>query len=104
MTDWEKVFIGINEKHTTLFVGDGRLQQDGTIKFKSKSNDKTQEIITAVATLMRRKMEKKKKEKGYFGYDMGMIGKLILVKPGYVMEVRKKREGELTDMPMYLKD
>ena len=53
---------------------------------------------------MRRKMEKKKKEKGYFGYDMGMIGKLILIKPGYVMEVRKKREGELTDMPMYLKD
>lgn len=104
MTDWGKVFVGINDKLTTLYIGEGTLWQDGTIRFRSKSGDKTQEIVTAVATLMRKKAEKQKQEKGFFGYDMGAIGKLLLVKPGYVMEVRKQRKGELTDMPMYLKD
>lgn len=103
MINWEKIFVGIN-KNTTLFVGEGNLQHDGTIRYKSKSGDKTQEIVTAVATFMRKKAEKQKQEKGFFGYDMGAIGKLLLVKPGYVMEVRKQRSGELTDLPMYLKD
>jgi hypothetical protein len=104
MIRWNNIFFGINKKTLHLFVGEGHLRQDGTIDFHSKSGDKTQEIITAVSTMMRKKSEKQKREKGYFGYDMGMIGKLILVKPGYVMEIRKQREGELTDMPMYLKD
>ena len=104
MIRWNNIFFGINGKTLGLFVGEGRLRKDGTIDFDSKSGDKTDEIVTTVATMMIRKSEKQKREKGYFGYDLGIIGKLLLVKPGYVIEVRKQREGDLTDMPMYLKD
>lgn len=102
MVDWRKIFFGINDKSTYIYVGEGYLQQDGNIKFNSKSGDKTREAVMVVATMMRKRSEKKKEEKGYFGYRLP-VGQLILVKPGYVMEVRKQRDGE-DDTPIYLRD
>ncbi len=103
MIDWRKIFFGINEKSNFIYIGEGHLTQDGLIKFHSKSGDKTDEAVMTVATMMRKRMEKKKEERGYFGYSLPM-GQLILVKPGYVMEVRKRRDKEESDKPIYLRD
>ena len=87
--DWQKFFIGLNRKTDSLFIGNGELQRDGTIKYKSKSDDRTYEIVNAVAKMMRIKLNKQNK-KPWFGYEVPKCGKLILIKNGYEFEVFKK--------------
>lgn len=89
-----KCFIGINHRTNGLFVGVGDLRKNGTIKYKQKSDDKTVEIVNAVANMMRIKLNKQDK-KPYFGYEIPRCGKLVLIKPGYDFEVRRKRKDDI---------
>jgi hypothetical protein len=88
--DWSKYFIGINHRTEGLFIGTGTLKQDGTIKYKNKSDDRTVEIINAVGRYMRIKLNKSKGKKNYFGYDLPQCGKLVLIRPGYDFYLTKQ--------------
>lgn len=87
--NWSRYFIGINHNRNTLFIGTGDLKKDGTIKYTSKSDDRTFEIVNAVARMMRNKINKKD-SKPWFGYDIPRCGKLVLIKHGYDFDVFKK--------------
>jgi len=81
--NWNRCFIGINHKTIGMFIGIGDLKNDGTIKYVNKSDDRTTEIINAVARFMSIKLNKSKEKKHYFGYEVPKCGKLVLIKPGY---------------------
>lgn len=93
--DCNKCFIGINNGTKELFIGYGDLKKDGTIKYKNKSDSKTVEIVNALARLMKMRLDKRK-GKPYYGFEIPMCGKLILVKDGYDFEVYKKRKDDIT--------
>ena len=86
--NWKRYFIGINHQKANLFIGTGDLKKDGTIKYTNRSDDRTYEIVNAVARLMRMKLNKG--QKPWFGYDIPRAGKLVLIKPGYDFFVKRK--------------
>ena len=92
--DWTKYFIGLDYEKEKLFIGVGKLKNNGMIKFLKKSDDRTVEIINAVGRFLKMKLNKSKKN--YFGYDLNRIGKLVLIKHGYDFEVFKKRKNTIT--------
>lgn len=89
--DMSKFFIGVN-KANKLFIGYGELKKDGTVKYKDKSDDRSIEILNAVAQMMKNRMNNRK-TKPYFGYEIPRCGKLVLIKQGYEFEVYKKNEA-----------
>lgn len=104
--NWNRYFIGINHKTIGLFIGTGELKKDGTIKYKSKSDDRTVEIVNAVGRFMRIKLDKNinndknKNKKPYFGYDIPRCGKLVLIKPGYDFYVKRKQSNDNITKPL----
>ena len=93
--DWSKYFVGINHKTNELFFGVGKLKKDGTIKFSSKSEDKTLEMVMAVGRMMRNELNRRNK-KPYFGYEIPHCGKLVMIKTGYEFDVRRKSKSDIT--------
>lgn len=95
--DWGKYYIGVSTHPLKMFIGTGRLRSDGIIKYTNRSDDKSYEIISAVAKYMRlmldsrEKKESKKKRKHYFGYDIPRCGKLVLIPPKYDFKVFRKQ-------------
>lgn len=89
---WDKYHIILERKHGHLLIGRGELSKSGIMKWSSKSPDRSGEIIEHVARKMRFDLDNKDSEddKGYIGYNMPRVGKLILVKPGYEFEIKKK--------------
>jgi len=87
MVNFDRIYFGINQKNE-IFVGAGKRIKSGLIKWEQKSRDKTVEVVNVVGQMMRNKMLEQD-GKNYFGYDLGRIGKLVLVRPGYTFEVMK---------------
>ena len=95
--DWSKYYISVNRANE-LFIGIGKLRKDGVIRFTQRSDDRTFEMVNAVGRMMRNELNKRegKEKKHYFGYEIPNCGKLVLIKPGYEFDVRKKRKSDIT--------
>lgn len=91
--DWKRYYIGINHNSTGLFIGTGDMTRNGTIKYTSKSGDRTYEMVNAVGKFMRIKLDrqdkKMKRPRHWYGFDLQKVGKLVLIQPGYDFQVIK---------------
>lgn len=85
--DIDKIKICLNEKLNEIYL----IGKHGKTTYRSGA--KSVEVLQAVSRMLRKSADKYEKQtahkKGYFGYDMGRTGKLILIKPGYTFTVRK---------------
>lgn len=84
---WNKYHVDI--VRGLIRIVRGSIGKDGILKSESYSDDRTEEIINCVAAKMKRDLDKRKDNRGYVGYNVPYIGKLILVKPGYDISIKK---------------
>ena len=97
--DWGKYYVGVSKSPMRIYIGIGNIKKDGTIRSINKSDDRSFEVVNAVAKYMRIKLNsslKKQNNKHYFGYEIPRCGKLVLVQPGYDFEVFKKKKNMIT--------
>ena len=85
---WDKYHICI--RFGKLRIGRGSVSKSGVQNIDSYSGDMTTEITHAVAAKMKMDLDERKDERGYVGYDIPYVGKLILVSPDYDFNVVKK--------------
>jgi hypothetical protein len=85
---WDKYHVCI--KRGKLRIGRGSISGSGVLNIDTYSDDRTSEIASVVAAKMKMDLDKRDDSRGYVGYDIPYIGKLILVSPDYEFEVKKK--------------
>lgn len=78
---WNMYHIGIIGRAIRIIRGS--IAKDGTLKHTSYSDDRSEEVINCVAAKMRCDLDRKDDKRGYIGYDIPNVGKLVLIKPGY---------------------
>ncbi len=83
--DWSSVHVEIYKPHNTLFIGRfGKHPRTKKFCCRSRSDNRTEEIIMIVAQKMRRDIDKQNNaDKPYAGYNVPGVGKLILIKDGF---------------------
>ena len=95
--NWKRYYVGVSIHPIKIYIGIGDIRKDGTVKYTSKSDDRSFEIVNAIGKFMRLKLDsqdkKAKKPKHFFGYDLPRCGKLVLVQPGYDFQVYKHRDN-----------
>lgn len=86
---WNLVRIGIYRQHNTLFIGKlGTDKDTNKVVWKSRSDDRTEEIITTVAEKMRKDIDRQNNpDKPYVGYNVPGVGKLVMIKDGFDFNV-----------------
>lgn len=67
----------------------GSIGKDGLLKHTSYSDDRTEEVVNCVAAKMKHDLDKRKDNRGYVGYDIPHVGKLVLVEHGYELSIKK---------------
>lgn len=87
---WEKYHVLLERRFGHLLIGRGEIGKNGLMKWSSKSQDRSGEIIEQVAMKMRYDLDNREDGRPYVGYDMPRVGKLVLIKPGYDFVVKKK--------------
>ena len=87
---WEKYHIRLERRHGHLQIGRGEVKSSGVMKWVGHSDDRSEEIIRAVATKMRFDLDKRDDERPWVGYSLPRVGTLVLIKPGYDFEVKRK--------------
>lgn len=99
--DWNAVHVEIYKPHNTLFIGKFGVHPQ-TKKFccRSRSDNRTEEIITVVAQKMRCDIDRQNNaDKPYTGYNVPGVGKLVLIKDGfdfYVTPAPRKTRAKST--------
>ena len=88
--EWSKYHICM--KYGQLRIGRGNISKSGIQSIDTYSEDRTEEIINAVAGKLKSELDKKKDDKGYVGYNVPNVGKLVLISPNYEFEVKKKQK------------
>lgn len=77
-------------KYGKLRIGRGSISKSGIQNIDTYSDDRTEEIVDAVVGKLKLKLDKKEDDKGYVGYNIPNIGKLVLISSDYEFEVKKK--------------
>jgi len=85
--EWNKYHICM--KYGKLRIGRGNISKSGIQNIDTYSEDRTEEIINAVAGKLKSELDKKN-DKGYVGYNVPNVGKLVLISSDYEFEVKKK--------------
>lgn len=83
---WDNIRCGMTAGGG-LFIGSGKIQPNGTIKWESRSLDRTEEMVNMVARHMRKQARDEGKE--YFGYEVENVGTIFFLKQGYEFKIRK---------------
>lgn len=95
MVNWTDYYFGITPKDE-IFLTKGKLTANGTRRKDNKCGKGivTEQVLKIVARMMRSKLDKEDKDRkvkrNYVGYDIKRVGKLVLIRPGYIFEVRKQ--------------
>jgi len=85
---WNKFHIGFDRYGKRLYIGRGEIKND-KIKWDSKSEDRTEEIVEAVMLKMKACVEDNNDpNKPFHCYRINGIGKLIFLDDRYRFDVR----------------
>jgi len=87
---WDKYHVGFDGYGNRLFLG--RIETIGNkVKWSSKSEDRTEEIINMVITKLKASLEAKDDpDKPYSGYHIEGVGDLLFVDDNYTYDIRPK--------------
>jgi len=88
---WNNYHVGVDNRggYWRIFIGRGTPAPNGMIKFSSKSENRTEEIIRAVAEKFNQDITKRNNpDKPFAGYNIPGVGKLVFIKRGYDFSVR----------------
>lgn len=88
---WDKYHIGLNG-YGHLFLGRGEFTKNGKIRYTSKSGDRSEEMIKAVMSKLKFDLDDRDDDRPYSGFELPGIGKLVFIKPGYDIDVKKQRK------------
>lgn len=87
---WDKYHVGFDGYHNRLFIG-RVINKDGKVRFDSKSEDRTEEIITTVMQRMKACVEAENDpNKPYKGYQIKGVGQLLFIDDNYTYEIKPK--------------
>lgn len=84
---WDMYHVNINRG--AIRIVRGTIGNNGEMKTMSYSDNRTDEVISCVAAKMKHDLKKRKDNRGYIGYEIPYVGKLVLVEPGYDLSVTK---------------
>lgn len=84
---WDKYHVHIVKG--LIRIVRGSIKKNGLMDYESYSDDKTDEVIRCVAAKMKYDLDKREDNRGYVGYDIPHVGKLVLVKDGYEFFTKK---------------
>lgn len=91
---WDKYHVGLERRHGHIFIGRGEVKGNGKMNWSSRSQDRSGEIIETVAAKMRFDLNNREDDRPWVGYEMPGVGKLVLIKPGYDFEVKRKKRKQ----------
>lgn len=71
-----------------------RIKKDGGVKVLEKGGDITKDIASALALKLSIDAKKRTDKRGYAGFDIPKVGKIVLFLPGYEFRVIKPFDVE----------
>lgn len=88
--DWNMIRVGFYKPHATLFIGKAGVNpKTKKFEWRSRSDNRTEEIIKMVAQKMRCDIDRQNNaDKPYVGYNVPGVGKLVMIKEGFDFSVK----------------